>query len=56
MPKKNAPSPQPQTHFELVPLEVVAKIAAIDTPFELTRPLTLDQPSPPKSAPPAKKK
>ena len=37
MPKKNAPSGKPQLHFEQVPLEVVAKIAAIDTPFELTR-------------------
>jgi len=37
MPKKNAPSTKPQLHFEQVPLEVVAKIAEIDTPFELTR-------------------
>jgi hypothetical protein len=34
--KKKAASPKPQTHFEQVPLEVVVKVAAIDTPFELT--------------------
>jgi hypothetical protein len=34
---------------------VVAKIAAIDTPFELTPPLTLVQPSPPKPPPQTKK-
>ena len=36
MPKKNAPSQKPQLHYEQVPLEVVAKIADIDTPYELT--------------------
>jgi hypothetical protein len=55
MPKKNAPSPQPQTHFELVPLEVVAKIAAIDAPFEVAPVLTLVQPSQPKPPPQTKK-
>jgi len=52
--KKNAPSLKPQTHFEQVPLEVVAKIAEIDTPFELTP--APDEPAiqptpPPKKAP-----
>jgi hypothetical protein len=57
MPKKNAPSPQPQTHFETVPLEVVAKIAEIDTPLELTRaPVeSTVQPPPPKPASRTKK-
>ena len=36
MPKKITPSQKPQLHFEQVPLEVVAKIADFDTPFELT--------------------
>jgi hypothetical protein len=51
MPKKIAPSPRPQTHFELVPLELVVKIAAIDTPFELTPALAqpVAKPLPPES-------
>lgn len=55
MPKKNAPSPKPQTHFELVPLEVVVKIAAMDTPFELTLVEPNVYPSPPESPPRTKK-
>jgi hypothetical protein len=48
MPKQKAPFPKPQTHFETVPLEVVVKIAEIDTPFELTPVLveTVQQPPP----------
>ncbi len=53
MPKKNAPSPQPQTHFELVPLELVVKIAAIDKP--LAPVLAIGHPSPRKSPPRSKK-
>jgi len=43
MPKKKAPALKPKTHFEVVPLEVVEKIAALDTP------------SPPRSPTPKKK-
>jgi hypothetical protein len=50
MPKKKAPSAKPQTHFEQVPLEVVAKVAALDTPSQLTpaRAGPVEQPSPPR--------
>jgi hypothetical protein len=33
MPKKPAPAAKPQTHFEQVPVEVVAKVASLDTPL-----------------------
>ena len=55
MSKKNAPSLQPQTHFELVPLDVVVKIAAIDKPLELTLVKPNVHPSPPESPPRSKK-
>ena len=46
MPKQNFRSPKPQTHFEQVPLEVVVKIADIDTPIELEpAPRPPDQPA-----------
>jgi hypothetical protein len=48
--KKNAKA-QKQTHFELVPVEVVVKIAAVDTPSELAPAPAqrIVQPPPPKS-------
>jgi hypothetical protein len=36
MPKKIAAPSKLQTHFEQVPVEVVVKVAEIDTPLELT--------------------
>ena len=55
--KPKAPSPQKQTYFEKVPLEVVVKIAEIDTPFELTPVLVeVVQPPPPKFPSHPKKK